>query len=171
MEEVIRKYFQCWLDKDIDAVNVVDMTWRTVRLQTLTNHVVAIPNGIVANAVVVNYSKDSIRIDIPIQISTQHEPETVLKYLKEILDSIPDATAVKPAAHAFLGTKALGNSWVAEYVVRVWVSNWKNQFALKGKIWSAVWKKFTSNGISLDPVGDNQPQYLLPAPSEVEKSS
>ncbi|MBF0411677.1 MAG: mechanosensitive ion channel [Desulfamplus sp.] len=157
--------------KDIDAVNVVDMTWRTVRLQTLTNHVVAIPNGTVANEVVINYSKDSIRIDIPIQISTQHEPEKVLKYLKEVLDSIPDATSVKPAAHAFLGTKALGNSWVAEYVVRVWVSNWKNQFALKGKIWSAVWKKFTENGISLDPIGDNQPQYLLPAPSEVEKSS
>ncbi len=158
--------------KDIDAVNVVDMTWRTVRLQTLTNHVVAIPNGIVANAVVVNYSKNSIRIDIPIQISTQHEPEKVLKYLKEVIDSIPDATAIQPAAQAFLGTKALGNSWVAEYVVRVWVSNWKNQFALRGKIWSAIWKKFTTNGISLDPVGDNQPQYpLLPEQSGVEKSS
>ncbi|MBF0235543.1 MAG: mechanosensitive ion channel [Desulfamplus sp.] len=146
---------------DIDSVNVVDMTWRTVRLETLTKHVVAIPNGVVASSVVVNYSKNSIRIDIPIQISTQHPPEKVLKYLKEVLDSIPDTTLVQPPAHAFLGTKSLGNSWIAEYVVRVWVSNWKNQFALRGKIWTAIWKKFTEEGISLDPIGDNQPPPLL----------
>ncbi|MBF0242183.1 MAG: mechanosensitive ion channel [Desulfamplus sp.] len=150
--------------KDIDNVNVIDMTWRTVRLQTLTNHVVAIPNGIVANAVVVNYSKDSIRIDIPIQVSTHYEPDKVLKLLKEVLDSTPDATAVKPAANAFLGTKTLGNSWVAEYVLRVWVSNWKNQFALKGKLWNGVWKKFTAEGISLDPMINSQHQPLLPPP-------
>lgn len=26
MEEVIRKYFQCWLDKDIDAVKEISAT-------------------------------------------------------------------------------------------------------------------------------------------------
>ncbi|MBF0469437.1 MAG: mechanosensitive ion channel, partial [Desulfamplus sp.] len=154
---------------DIDSVNVVDMTWRTVRLETLTKHVVAIPNGTVASSVVVNYSKNSIRIDIPIQISTQHPPEKVLKYLKEVLDSIPDTTLVQPPAHAFLGTRSLGNNWVAEYVVRVWVSNWKNQFALRGKIWAAVWKKFTEEGISLDPIGDNQPPHLPCIPALLNK--
>ncbi|MBF0573348.1 MAG: ABC transporter substrate-binding protein [Desulfamplus sp.] len=141
--------------KDIDNVNVIDMTWRTIRLQTLTNHVVAIPNGVVASAVVVNYSKDSIRIDIPIQVSTKHEPDKILKLLKEIIDSVPDANSVKPPAHAFLGVKALANNWVSEYVIRVWVSNWKNQFALRGKLWNAVWKRFTAENISLDPIEEN----------------
>lgn len=151
--------------KDIDNVNVVDMTWRTVRLQTLTNHVVAIPNGVVATSVVVNYSKNNIRIDIPVQISTKHDPDKILKYLKEIIDSIPDASAVQPPAHAFLGIKSTGTSWCAEYVIRVWVSNWKNQFALRGKLWNAVWKKFTSEGISLDPIIGKEPAALLPPPA------
>lgn len=155
--------------KDIDSVNVVDMTWRTVRLQTLTNHVVAIPNGVVATSVVVNYSKNSIRIDIPIQISTTHAPEKVLKYLKEVVDSIPDATAVQPSAQAFMGVKSMGTSWFAEYMVRVWVSNWKSQFALKGKIWSAVWKKFTEEGISLDPLMNSQLAVMADGSAEVQK--
>ncbi|MBF0203155.1 MAG: mechanosensitive ion channel [Desulfamplus sp.] len=155
---------------DIDSVNVVDMTWRTVRLETLTKHVVAIPNGKVADAVVVNYSKENIRIDIPIQISTQYPPEKILKYLKEVLDSIPDTTLVQPAAHAFLGTKSLGNNWIAEYVVRVWVSNWKNQFAIKGKIWAAVWKKFSEHGILLDPAGDIQLAGVADSPLSITKT-
>ncbi|MBF0229924.1 MAG: ABC transporter substrate-binding protein [Desulfamplus sp.] len=150
---------------DIDSVNVVDMTWRTVRLQTLTNHMISIPNGQVGDSVVVNYSKDSIRIDIPIQISTQYEPDKILKLLKEIIESVPEASSVKPPAHAFLGAKALSNSWVAEYVMRVWVSNWKNQFALRGKLWNAVWKRFTAEGISLNPVEENEPTALLHSPT------
>ncbi|MBF0379023.1 MAG: mechanosensitive ion channel [Desulfamplus sp.] len=155
---------------DIDSVNVIDMTWRTVRLQTLTNHMISIPNGQVGDSVVVNYSKDSIRIDIPIQISTQYEPDKILKLLKEIIESVPEASSVKPPAHAFLGAKALANSWVAEYVIRVWVSNWKNQFALRGKLWNAVWKRFTAEGISLDPVEENQPTAAT-KPSLLEKTT
>jgi len=155
--------------KDIDSVNVLDMTWRTVRLQTLTNHVVAIPNGAVATSVVVNYSRNSIRIDIPIQVSTEHAPEKVLRCLKEVIESIPDVNAVQPSAHAFLGVKSLGTSWFAEYVIRVWVSNWKSQFALKGKIWSAVWKKFTAEGISLDPLMNSRAIITIDAPQEVAK--
>jgi len=140
---------------DIDSVNVVDMTWRTIRLETLTSHVVSIPNGRVADSVVVNYSKKGIlRIDTLLHVSPKHKPETVNKHIKEAIAGIEGINKVKPPVNVIMGIKPVVNKWVAEYVIRFWVTDWKQQFGIKGKIWNAVWQRFTEEGISFNAVED-----------------
>ncbi|MBF0202265.1 MAG: ABC transporter substrate-binding protein [Desulfamplus sp.] len=140
---------------EIDAVNVVDMTWRTIRLETLTQHVVFIPNGRVADSVVVNYSKnESIRIDMFLHVSPKYKPSLINKYVKEAIAGVEGIDKVKAPANTIMGFKPVVNKWVGEYVVRFWVTDWKQQFAMKGKIWIALWERFDREGITFNAVED-----------------
>lgn len=147
-----------WIKIDtIDSVNVVDMTWRTVRLQTLTQHVVSIPNGRVADSVVVNYSKnETLRIDVFIHISPSHKPARINALIKEAIADVEGIDAVKPPVNTIMGIKPVVNKWVAEYVVRFWVTDWKQQFGIRGKIWNAVWERLTREGISFKVIDEPQ---------------
>ncbi|SLM31285.1 conserved membrane hypothetical protein [Desulfamplus magnetovallimortis] len=140
---------------EIDSVNVVDMTWRTIRLETLTQHVVSIPNGKVADSVVVNYSrKESLRIDVFLHVSPKHKPSVINKHIKEAIADIEGINKVKAPVNVIMGIKPVVNKWVAEYVIRFWVTDWKQQFGIKGNIWNALWERFTAEGISFNAVED-----------------
>lgn len=139
----------------IDSVNVVDMTWRTVRLETLQRHVVSIPNGQASDSVIVNYShNDSIRIDLFLQVSPKYKPEVINRYIKEAIADVDGIDTVKPPANVIIGIKPVVNTWIAEYTIRFWVTSWKKQFGIRGKIWDALWDKFQLEGISFNAVED-----------------
>lgn len=142
-----------WLKiNDIDAVNVVNMTWRTVRLQTLSKHNVSIPNAKVADAVVVNYSRESIRTEITLHTSTRHPPDLINRHIEKALGTIDGINDIKPAVHVFVGIKPVVNKWVAQYAIRLWVSEWIKQFGVQKQVWESLWKEFARSGISLNAV-------------------
>jgi len=136
----------------MDSVEVVDMTWRTVRLKNPSNHVISIPNDVAARSTVLNYSMGFVRVDIPLQLSPQHPPEKVVELLKEAMERVEGIHAVKPTHQSYRGVQPVLDQWVAEYMACFFIPNADSQLGFKIKVWNAIWQRLHEAGISMDPL-------------------
>ena len=147
---------------DIDAVKVVDMTWRTLRIKNPANNIISIPNGKVADSVIINYTADYTRVDIMLQVSPKYDPAMITALIVDALSAVEGIHNIKPAASTFRGTRPVINKWVAEYAVNFWIEDYDSQLGFKIKAWEAIWAKMHAEGISLDATDDSHDG--LPAP-------
>ena len=78
---------------------VKDITWRTTRIQLLSNNTVIIPNSKLAQSVVTNYHlpEKSFSLSLPVSVSYQSDPQQVEKVLldeaQKALGEIPGLLA------------------------------------------------------------------------------
>lgn len=124
---------------------VINITWRTTRVQLRNNAVLSIPNSTVAESRIVNYSYPEMLQEITIQINIdpKHVPHLVEKILidaalscKNILNS--------PAPYVlFAGV----NEWAANYKLIVSSNNYAKASVISEEVWRRVWVHLNRAGI------------------------
>lgn len=114
-------------------------------MTTVDNKLVLIPNGSLANGIIVNYSaKDLRRVDLTFSVGYEQDIIKVKRVLSNIVNK---HDLILKTPEPFIALSAHGDSAI-NFVVRVWVNNsdyWKVHFDLLEE----VKVKFDENNISI----------------------
>lgn len=100
---------------------VMDITWRTTRLQTASGEIISIPNTLSAESTVINYSQKGggYQVTLLLYLDPAHNPSDVIRLLQQAvrpeLEANPRLMAEEDIAISFQGISRQG----AEYKVFV----------------------------------------------------
>ena len=125
------------------AGTVSEVTITSTKLTTSDNRVIIIPNGILSNDVINNYSSRTMRrLDIAVTVEYGSSSEDTKNLLHEILaeDERVLYTETGAPADPFIALSTLNDSNV-EFTIRIWVKTadyWPLKFHLNEKIYNEL---------------------------------
>ncbi|MEN6336584.1 MAG: mechanosensitive ion channel family protein [Phycisphaerales bacterium] len=135
-----------WVSVDGMEGQVTHVNWRETRLRA-GGHIMIIPNGKVADAVIRNYSAPNTlrRHSVPISASYGDAPGDVIAALLEAADCIPDVLK-EPKPDAYVtGFK----DFCIDYVLRFWSKKYEMATVIQGEVMRMIWYKFNRRGIEI----------------------
>lgn len=135
-----------WVSVDGMEGQVTHVNWRETRLRA-GGHVMILPNGKVADAVIRNYSAPNTlrRHSVPISASYGDAPGDVIAALLEAADCIPDVLK-EPKPDAYVtGFK----DFCIDYVLRFWSKKYEMATVIQGEVMRMIWYKFNRRGIEI----------------------
>ena len=131
---------------------VVNISWRTTTLKTLTNDTVIIPNEKLAQSVILNYAKPvnitRTSIEIPVSYDTDIDKlekiilEEVEKYSKE------DSRLLLNPEPAFRFIPGFGNSSL-NFTLYVSVSDYEGGFTVQSELRKRIFKRLKAENIEI----------------------
>ncbi|MGQ0662074.1 MAG: mechanosensitive ion channel family protein [Pseudomonadota bacterium] len=121
---------------NLDEGEVIDMTWRLVRIQTRDRNVLSVTNRVVADSPVQNFSHPSpvVRITDTICFGQDHDPSAVQELLARAMASAPGVLAEPPPAALFRGAK----DGVAEYSLRYFIDDYQRKDSATEEVWKTI---------------------------------
>jgi small-conductance mechanosensitive channel/CRP-like cAMP-binding protein len=136
-----------WLIFEGQPVQVIDATWRSVRLRTRDGVDVWEPNATLSNARVLNYGAGArpIGINFHVQVTYDAPPFRVKAALVEAGRSAPGAVEA-PAPEAFL--HAFHDSG-ADYRLRVWTRDLADLSRFHDGVNSRIWYELRRQGLAI----------------------
>jgi small-conductance mechanosensitive channel len=116
----------------LDEGRVVDMTWRLVRIETRDHHMISIPNRVVADASVYNFShpRSTVRVSETIYLPPLAEgadPGAIERRLIETVAACPGVLPEPPPSAQYRGNRA----GVADYRLRYVVADYRHRDEIK----------------------------------------
>jgi len=138
---------------------VLEMTWRCTRIQSASREIVSIPNTMVAESVVQNYSAPTPRFgaSIEVHIAPNETPKRAIKILYDALYSIQQA--LDPTVR-LIGITDSSITCTCTYTV----ADYLQELGVREAVWLAIWNHLKYAGISMTTEGDEEPE-----PSSEEK--
>ena len=131
---------------------VKDITWRTTRIQLLSNNTVIIPNSKLAQSVVTNYHlpEKSFSLRLPVSVSYQSDPQRVEKVLldeaKKALGEIPGLLADPEPVVRFspgFGESSLDFSLICQ------VAEFSDQYLVQHELRKRIFQRFKEEGLEI----------------------
>jgi branched-chain amino acid transport system substrate-binding protein len=121
---------------------VIDITWRTTRIQTRFDNILSVPNRIASESVIWNYHypTDVYRLWFPIQTDPEHQPETVEKILSDTLMAIDGISEYTIRFQGIINKSA-------EYWVTFSVKDYEKKDVYNNLVWKLVWTRLNEAGI------------------------
>ena len=136
-----------------DAGKVIDITWRTTRLQTIDDSIMSVPNSMVSESLIHNYHYPSnvYRSWFTIHIDNAVPPEKVKTTLIQSLAQI-NCICADPAPCCYF--KGL-TKWSAEYLVSFSITDYSSRLRTVEAVWTEVWHTLKNEGITLAVLNKN----------------
>ena len=123
---------------------VSELSITSTKLVTTDNRVIIIPNGILSNNIINNYSDQKFRrVDLTVDVEYGSSAEQVKKLLGSMIEN--DSRILNTPAEPFIALSALKESSV-QFTLRLWVSSsdyWNVYYELTERIY----KELPENGI------------------------
>lgn len=134
------------------VAKVVDMTWRTTKLQSASTYYFNVPNSQVANTTIQNFSRDKPICDwVTLYVSAEHDPEEVIAVANRALHEC-DMIIHEPGLidTSFGGETTLGNQTVMWYWPWWYIEDYHDRGMIRDAVWRLIWKHMKEAGIKLD---------------------
>lgn len=130
---------------------VVDINWRTTRIEASEGQLVCLANSKVSEAEMQNFSAapNGFSMELPFFFHPSLDPQAVLEVLKQVVAAVPEALE---AGAGFRGVGSKEGRWVAEYSVRYRVAQSGHKDKTREAIWLGVRGAFIERGWDLSPV-------------------
>ncbi len=125
------------------AGTVAEVNITSTKLTTTDNRVIIIPNGILSNGTINNYSDKPLRrLDLSVNVEYGSSAEQTKSILMELIEEDGRALSTADGAPAdpFVALSSLNDSAV-QFIVRLWVRSedyWDTNFTLMEKIYNAL---------------------------------
>ena len=134
-----------YIDTHADAGTVKDINIFSTILQTYDNKLVVIPNGTLANTIIVNQTSSKTRLlDIPVTVDYKSDIDKV----KEILNKIIKESKYRLDKHETLvALKEHGDNALV-FTARMWVTS-ENYWPATYQMLETIKKEFDKEGISI----------------------
>lgn len=131
---------------NLEEGKVVDITWRTTRLQLRNQVIISIPNSVASESPIINYSLPDgvVEMWFTIHIDPNVHPKRVVKVL---LDAILSADGVlrNPAPYARFNEFT---DWSADYLFGYCFKDYGKKNAIRRAVWASIWTHLHRAGIS-----------------------
>ncbi len=135
-----------WIKVKSDIIGeVIQTSWRTTRLLTLTRDLYIIPNREVANTEFFNFYKPhkTHGIILKIGVSYDHPPNDVKSTILNILLST-EGIVSEPSPNVRLVNY---NNSSMDYELRYWIDNYPDHVRIQDDVLSKIWYSFRREGI------------------------
>ena len=125
---------------------VEEVSITSTKLRTTDNRIIIIPNGVISNGTINNYSQMPLRrLDLTVDVEYGTSAEKTCEAVSELIkaDTRILTSSVEGAADPFVALSALKDSSI-QFVIRVWVKSedyWNVNFDLRAKIYEELPKK------------------------------
>ena len=145
MERIVAK--GDWVRVSDREGQVMEVTWRTTRLLTRENDYIYLPNRLLADGVLENYTYPTPLhvIEVDIGASYDDPPDRVRGALSEIALSTVSVLS-DPAPEVWI--TGYGEASV-RYRLRAWVDDFRKVYAVRSDIYSKIWYSFRRSGIEI----------------------
>ena len=154
---------------------VIDITWRTIRIRHLGGQLVCLANSKVSEAEIHNFSNlgDNF-VRLQLFVDPGYDPRLIRRLIKEALDSfdifISLASAYFGPDAQFKGVECVNGLWAAHYRVKFYVAKGNDENVVINEVLARIWERFHANGVEWNNPGseavrqsiDHRP--LLPPP-------
>ena len=131
---------------------VVDINWHSTLLRTWTNNLVAVPNAMLSENVVTNYSKPEDPLDVVISCGVSYESDLVrvetvgLEVMEQLRRKHPDAHGDTEPIFRY---DEFGDSNVAFYMV-VRVNDRLGSFVIRSELIKQLHSRLAAEGITIN---------------------
>ncbi|TAN63348.1 mechanosensitive ion channel [bacterium] len=145
MERIVAK--GDWVKVGDKEGKVMEVTWRTTRLLTRDNDYIYLPNRILAEGIIENYTFPSPLhvVDIDIAASYKDPPNIVSSALLDIALGTPSVLA-NPKPEVWL---THFSDFSVSYRFRVYISDYRDMFDVKSELNRKIWYAFRRKGIEI----------------------
>ncbi len=127
-----------------DEGRVKDINWRTTTLLCRDGKIIHIPNSIIAEQPLLNYSKSNALMRILIiDINLKYDSKVVTKILFDSTRNINNIVDVPVARTAI----AEIDKWSVKYKVLYYINNYSQRYIIAENVWSNVLKNLSNAGI------------------------
>ncbi|MCL2179235.1 MAG: mechanosensitive ion channel family protein [Proteobacteria bacterium] len=124
---------------------VVQIGWRSIRIQTFRNEILTLPNGAISKTIVKNLSQKGLNIGIETEFLISYDiPPN--KVRTEILEAIDEIAFIVEEPAPFCRVKSFDDSAV-RYQVRVFTTNIDRYMLVKDELLTRLWYRFERNNI------------------------
>jgi len=129
-----------------DEGKVLDVSWRATRLQTRDTAIIHIPNGVVSESIIKNFSFPNKNIEqfIDLDIDTRYAPARVQKI---IIDALLSVEEILQYPKPFTRLKGI-TDWSVIYGVYYYLDNYAKKLAVAEAVWKRVRAHLKRAGIS-----------------------
>ena len=126
---------------DLSLGKVMDITWRTTRIQTSDNNIINIPNSMASESVIENFSRpdEVYELSAEIHLAAHHPPEKVEKILVEAMESMAVCE----------GTEVVFRftDWACTYKAHLFLKDHTQRTYYQNLLSKTLWKALAANGI------------------------
>ncbi|CAK0758891.1 Peripla_BP_6 domain-containing protein [Gammaproteobacteria bacterium] len=141
--------FTVYRGKEIKG-KVLDITWRTTRIEHELGHIVSVPNGKISETEIHNLSVtgSGFLCDLLVYVDPQWNQEQIMPLLKLAITDNPhimNRAGVPPFSVVLLGLRNVGDSWRALYRVRIYVKGSPDGKPVCTKAGDLFWKRLLKN--------------------------
>jgi len=125
---------------------IIDINWRTTKIQTRDDTVLSIPNSKASESSVENFSFPNAGYwqYFTLHVDAIHPPERVKKILLDATLSSKYVCKDPAPFTRFLGLTSgitkLSESWAANYLICIFVPDYGKKFAYNEEVWMNLWK-------------------------------
>lgn len=124
---------------------VVQIGWRSIRIQTFRNEILTLPNGAISKTIVRNLSQKELNIGIEIEFLISYDiPPN--KVRTQVLEAIDEISSIVEEPASFCRLKSFDDSAV-RYQVRVFTSSIDRYLIVRDELLTRLWYRFERNGI------------------------
>lgn len=133
---------------------VVDITWRTTRIEVDAGHIVSLPNAKISEAELHNLSRTSagVSCELKVMVDSDLDPELVRPLLAEAIKGckqiLTDKDGVPDVKVSVGGVKNENQAWITTYSVSFNVKMMPHFSKVKDYFWPRLWKQFHEAGVS-----------------------
>ena len=131
---------------------VKDITWRTTRIELLSNNTVIIPNSKLAQSVVTNYHlpEKSLTLRLPVSVSYRTDPQRVEEVLVEVArkaaGEVP-GLLVEPEPEVRF-SPGFGESSL-DFTLNCQVAEFSDQYLVQHELRKRIFQRFKEEGIEI----------------------
>ncbi|ETR74442.1 MAG: MscS Mechanosensitive ion channel [Candidatus Magnetoglobus multicellularis str. Araruama] len=131
---------------DYDEGKVLDVSWRATRIQTRDTAIIHIPNGVVSESNIKNFSYPNKNIEqfIDLDIDARYPPARVQKI---IIDALLSVEEILNYPKPFTRLKGI-TDWSVIYGVYYYLDNYAKKMAIAEAVWKRVRAHLKRAGIS-----------------------
>lgn len=136
-----------WVLVDGREGEVVEIGWRTTRIRTFTQDILVVPNAVLLNAQVVNFSPNSGQNGrtIPVPCPLDVPPHVFDALVREALTGIPHVVEVDtPRTKTWL---VAVDDHCLRYNVRFWVDHFRFHDDAESEFLKRLWYRFSEAGL------------------------
>jgi small-conductance mechanosensitive channel/CRP-like cAMP-binding protein len=136
-----------WIESDGVEGRVIDVNWRSTRVENRDGDLVVIPNGQLANATIVNYDQPSRlhRVKVPVQIERTAPPTAAIAMLVDAARSTAGVVADPPP---FARVTQIADP-VVDYEASMWIEDFALAPRVKADFGALVWYLSYRHGVPL----------------------
>ncbi len=139
-----------WIEVDGIKGQVIDISWRSTRLQVAGNDIVIIPNLIISDNSVYNFTAEDIsyRDNIVLGFSYNDSPNRVKEIMLEVLQDCPDIAKIPAPIIYTISYDDFSIGYKLYFHVNVYVSSFDAE-RIRDDVMNRVWYAAARGGISI----------------------